>query len=320
MYRVADLRERDYLGQKAGGRLDEQTCRAAGSGGVCQRTFHTASATLGALLRPVRDVTEFTLRTQLHSSARLPSVDEQFMNGAAPSFPLLGIGSSKLGVERSWGGEATLQYDGDFLFVEAAGHAAHIRDYIYFAPQPQEGQCAPLSCTTRGPLPVFAFSPIDAFFGGGELRLDLKAPGLPLGLSSTASWVRALDTASNAPLALIPPARYWAAGRWYFPDTRVSSGGYLEVNGTVVARQRHYPQDVEFSAPPSTYVLLGAGAGVEFASERRLMRLSLVGTNLLNRRYRDYTSLLRYFADEAGWGLQLRFAVEFDVDLEEPRR
>jgi iron complex outermembrane receptor protein len=110
-----------------------------------------------------------------------------------------------------------------------------------------------------------------------------------------------------------------AAGRWYFPDSRVSSGGYLEVNGTVVARQRHYPQDVDFSAPPSAYVLLGAGAGVEFASDRHLIRLSLVGTNLLNRRYRDYTSLLRYFADEAGWGLQLRFAVEFDVDLEEPR-
>jgi iron complex outermembrane receptor protein len=242
------------------------------------------------------------------------------MNGAAPSFPILGVGSSKIGVERAWGGEATLQYDGDFLFVEAAGHATYLRDYIYFAPQPQDGQCAPLSCTTRGPLPVFAFSPLDAFFGGGELRLDLKAPGLPLGLSSSASWVRALDLATSTPLAFIPPARYWAAGRWYFPDTRVSSGGYLEVNGSVVARQRHYPQDVDFAAPPSAYVLLGAGAGVEFASERRLVRLSLVGTNLLNRRYRDYTSLLRYFADEAGWGLQLRLAVEFDVDLEEPRR
>lgn len=319
LHRIADLRERDYLGQKAGGRLDEAACRAAGDGGVCQRAFHTASATLGALVRPVRDVPLFTLRTQLHSSARVPSVDEQFMNGAAPSFPILGVGSSKIGVERSWGGEATLQYDGDFLFVEAAGHAAYMRNYVYFAPQPQDGQCAPLSCTTRGPLPVFAFSPVDAFFGGGELRLDLKAPGLPLGLSSTASWVRALDLASGDPLAFIPPARYWAAGRWYWPDSRVSSGGYLEVNATVVARQRQYPQDVDFAVPPSAYVLLGAGAGVEFASERRLIRLSLVGTNLLNRRYRDYTSLLRYFADEAGWGLQLRLAVEFDVDLDEPR-
>lgn len=319
LYRLAELRERDYLGQKAGGRLDDAACRPSESGGLCENLYHAASATLGALVRPVRNTPAFTWRTQLHSSARIPSIDEQFMNGAAPSFPILGIGSSKIGVERSWGGESTLQYDGDFLFVEAAGHAAYFHDYIYFAPQPQDGQCAPLSCTTRGPLPVFAFSPIDAFFGGGELRLDLKAPGLPLGLSTNASWVRALDLASGAPLALIPPARYWAAGRWYFPDTRVSSGGYLEVNGSVVTRQRHYPQDVDFSAPPPAYVLLGAGAGVEFTSERRIVRLSLVGTNLLNRRYRDYTSLLRYFADEAGWGLQLRLAVEFDVDLEEPR-
>jgi iron complex outermembrane receptor protein len=45
------------------------------------------------------------------------------------------------------------------------------------------------------------------------------------------------------------------------------------------------------------------------------MRGYLELNNLLNLRYRDYNSLLRYFADEPGWGLQLRFAVEFDVEL-----
>lgn len=319
LHRAATLRERDWLGQQASGRLDADACRASGDGGTCERTFHTASATLGALVRPVLRAPGFTWRVQLNSSARIPAVDEQFMNGAAPSFPILGVGSSKIGVERSWGGESTLQYDGDWLLVEAAGHAAAIDDYIYFVPQRQDGQCAPLSCTARGPLPVFAFTPIDAFFGGGELRFDLRAPRLPFGLAGSASWVRAFDLRSDAPLAFIPPDRYWLAGRYYWPNTRVSSRGYVELNATLVARQRRYPQDVDFAAPPPAYVLLGAGAGVEFAAERRLFRLSLVGTNLLNTRYRDYTSLLRYFADEAGWGLQLRFAVDFAVELAERR-
>ncbi|PCC72253.1 iron complex outermembrane recepter protein [Nannocystis exedens] len=321
LHRTADLRERDFLGQQAGGRLDPTTCRASGDGGTCERGFHTASATLGALVRPFGRAPEFTWRTQLNSSARIPSIDEQFMNGAAPSFPILGVGSSKLGVERSWGGESTLQYDGDWLLVEAAGHAAYIDDYIYFVPQRQNGQCGFLSCTARGPLPVFAFTPVDAFFGGGELRFDLRAPRLPFGLAGSASWVRALDLQTGAPLAFIPADRYWLAGRYYFPDTRVSGRGYIEVNTTIVARQRRFPEDVDFSPPPPAYALLGAGAGVEFMSERRLFRLSLIGTNLTNTRYRDYTSLLRYFADEAGWGLQLRFAVDFDVPLDErPRR
>ena len=58
-----------------------------------------------------------------------------------------------------------------------------------------------------------------------------------------------------------------------------------------------------------------AGAGVEFLAEHEVVRLSVVGTNLLNMRYRDYNSLLRYFADEPGWGLQLRLAVDFDVPV-----
>lgn len=317
MHRAADLRERDWLGQQASGRLDEEACRASGAGGRCEHGFHAASGTLGALVRPIRRAPELSWRLQLHSSARIPSIDEQFMNGAAPSFPILGVGSSKIGLERSWGGESTLQYDGDWLLVEAAGHAAYIDDYIYFVPQRQEGQCAPLSCTSRGPLPVFAFTPVDAFFGGGELRFNLKAPRLPFGLAGSASWVRALDTQTGAPLAFVPADRYWLAGRYYFPDTRVSGRGFVELNTTIVARQRRYPPDVDFAAPPPAYALLGAGAGVEFMSERRLFRLSLIGTNLLNTRYRDYTSLLRYFADEAGWGLQLRFSVDFDVDLDE---
>lgn len=314
--REATLGERDYLGQQAGGRLDPEACRASGSGGVCAHTFHAASATLGALVRPVRRVPELTWRLQAHSSARIPAIDEQFMNGAAPSFPILGVGSAKIGLERSWGGETSLHYDGDWLTVEAAGYASYIADYIAFVPSPQEGQCAPLSCTSRGPLPVFAFRPTDAFFGGGELRFQLRAPRLPFGLAGSASWVRAYDLTRGGFLPLIPPDRYWIAGRYFFPDSRASSRGFLELSGTIVARQRRYDPDIDFVGPPDGYGLLGAGAGVEFPAEGRLLRLSLVGTNLLNVRYRDYTSLLRYFADEPGWGLQLRFSAEFDASLE----
>ncbi|MCA9659172.1 MAG: TonB-dependent receptor [Myxococcales bacterium] len=316
MRRDVALGERDYLSQLAGGRLDAGACMASGAGGECLQLFHTASATLGALVRPLRRVPNLTLRGQLHTSARLPSIDENFMNGAAPSFPILGIGSSTIGVERSWGGESSVQFDSDRLFLEAAGYASYIDNYIYFVPQPQEGQCAPLSCTARGPLPVFAFTPVDAFFGGGELRYILKAPRLPLALTGTATWVRAQDLVADEWLAFIPADRYWNAGRIYLPDTRLSSRAYVEVGGTYVVRQRRYPEGVDFAAPPPAYFLLGAAAGIEFMTEQRAIRLSLVGSNLTNQRYRDYTSLLRYFADEAGWSVQFRLSVDFDVDLE----
>jgi iron complex outermembrane receptor protein len=89
----------------------------------------------------------------------------------------------------------------------------------------------------------------------------------------------------------------------------------LELNGTVVARQSRVDPELDFALAPPAYVLLGAGAGVSFSASQQLIRVSVVGTNLLNQRYREYTSLLRYFADEPGWGVQLRVAIDFDVPL-----
>ncbi len=318
MVRKAVLDERDYSGQLAGGRLDETVCHASDEGGTCERVFHAPSATIGVVARPIRKLPGLSWRTQFDSSARIPGIDEQFMNGASPSFPILGFGSTRIGIERTWGGESTVTYQGDWITTEASGYASWIDNYIAFVPEPQAGQCAPLICTARGPFPVFAFRPTDALFGGGEVRFDLVAPHLPLGLTGSAAWVRARDLSADRFLPLIPADRYSLAGRWLWPDTRVSARGYLELRGTVVARQSRVDRELDFAAPPPAYVLLGAGLGVEFPGRNHVVRASAVGTNLLNARYREYTSLLRYFADDPGWGVALRVSVDFDLST--PRK
>jgi iron complex outermembrane receptor protein len=233
------------------------------------------------------------------------------MNGAAPSFPILGFGSSKIGIERTFGGETTLQWAGDRFIAAGSAFGSAIDNYIYFTPQPQAGQCAPLTCTARGPFPVFAFVPRDAAFAGGEARLEYRAPELPFGISGHAAWVRGYDLRSGDLIAFTPGDRYTLAGRWYWPDTSASAHGYLELNGVLVPRRQGLNPAVDFAPPPPTYALLGSAAGIEFPSDTLVARLSLVGTNLTNARYRDYTNLLRYFADEPGWGLALRFSLEF---------
>ena len=318
--RRSTLSERDYLGQAAGARLDEDACtRTEDGGGRCRKVFHTPSFTAGILARPFAKVPELSWRVELASSARIPAIDEQFMNGAAPSFPILGLGDSRLGIERTWSGSSNLVYDGGWLYVDASGYVNDIDEYIYFVPEPQEGQCAPLTCTTRGPLPVFVFEPVDALFAGAELSFDIRAPRLPLALSGNAAWVRATDLDNRGPVAFVPSDRYSLAGRWLWPDTKASTNGYLEINGTVVDRQRRYDPATDFAPPPPAYALLGAGIGVEFPGQSFLVRASLVGANLLNQRYREYTSLLRYFADEPGWSLTLRVAVEFSAGLGDAR-
>ncbi len=313
IYRRADLRERDYLGQSVTGHIDEANCRASGRGGICEHDFHAPSGTVAALVRPLAKVPELSWAIKLDSAARTPAIDEQFMNGAAPSFPIIGLGDGHLGIERTWAGETTARYDGAWLNVEGSAYASYIQNYIAFTPTPQEGPCAPLTCTVRGPFPLFEFRATNARLYGGELRFDLQAPRLPLSLSGTGAWVRAFDLRARGFLPFIPADRYGLVGRWSWPDTRASAHGYLELSGTFVARQRRADVAQDFAPAPRSYVLLGAAMGVEFPGRHHVVHTSLVGANLLDARYRDYTSLLRYFADEPGWSLQLRVSIEFAV-------
>ncbi|MGE0400222.1 MAG: hypothetical protein AB7T06_44530, partial [Kofleriaceae bacterium] len=62
---------------------------------------------------------------------------------------------------------------------------------------------------------------------------------------------------------------------------------------------------------PDAYFLVGADAGASFKAGDETIKVALSGTNLTNARYRDYTSLLRYFADQPGWQLLLRASVHF---------
>src|SRR5690606_6039798 len=141
----------------------------------------------------------------------------------------LGTGSSKLGIERTSGGSGTLRYEADWLRAEAAGYVNRIDDHILFAAQPAQGQGAPLTCTPRGPLPLCAFTPIDALFGGAELRVDVAIPETPFELSGNASWVRARDRQTGDFVPFVPTDRYRLLWRYRWADTKATSGGYLEL-------------------------------------------------------------------------------------------
>jgi iron complex outermembrane receptor protein len=84
------------------------------------------------------------------------------------------------------------------------------------------------------------------------------------------------------------------------------------VSGSYVARQQRFDIAADFIAPPDPYFLLGAELGTQTTIGDQQVKFALQGTNLTNQRYRDYTSLMRYFADEPGWQVWLRMSLFFD--------
>ncbi len=133
---------------------------------------------------------------------------------------------------------------------------------------------------------------------------------LELGVSG--SLVRARDVENDAFLVFIPPDRAQASLTWRLPDSRAwGLESYVAINGTYVGRQDRFDAQADFTTPPPDNFLLGGEVGATFDVEPYTVRIGLDGSNLLDRRYRDYTSLLRYFTDEPGLQLLLRVGITF---------
>lgn len=309
------------------GRLQEDSCRELeDESGQCDATFHTGSASVGLLGRPIEETPEFLIKLDLTSAARMPSPDEQFQNGGTPSFPVLGLGDMNLGVERTWGTSLTVAHATPWIAAEGAAYVNFIQDYIYFQGVPSQGQCAPLSCQPGGAFQLFEFRNTNALFYGGELGFTVAPPKWPVEFEADGSWVRADDLENDAYLPFIPPDRYRAGVTYRWPKSPTGRSGRFGISGTFVDEQRRTdPIDLDappdpdaapgsdFAPPPPAFFLLGASAGVSFDVDGQVLRLTADGANLLNTRYRHYTSLLRYYADEPGWSVRLRFSVEFEI-------
>ncbi len=315
LQRTSTLGERDYIGQTGTGRLDQSACiPTEAGGGRCRFPFHTGSGSFGVLVHATEDL---DLRMDLTSAARLPNVDEHFLNGIAPSFPVLGLGGSSLGVERTWGSSLTGNYANRWLASETSVYLNYIDDYIYFAPELTDGELG-LNQTIRGPFPVFTFRPVDAVFYGGEQAFTVAPPTWPVAIEGQAALVRARDVTRRNFLVLIPPDRYRLGVTYRWPDAWKLRDGYVSVGGTLVDTQRRFDLTADFAPPPPAYFLLGASAGVRLPLADQVLSFGLEGNNLTNARYREYTSLLRYFSDERGWELRLRLSLDFSI--KGPRR
>lgn len=108
---------------------------------------------------------------------------------------------------------------------------------------------------------------------------------------------------STLPMPLLPPLVLTPVVRFRY--------GYWagEVYWQQQFRQHRYALEAEYLPPPAGYGLLG----VQVAWERKGWRISLSGENLLNRAYRAYPDLMRFFADQIG--RQVRLTVGYDFAL-----
>ena len=304
--RASFLDDNDFDRGVREGVLDDTRCPFATARYRCPGVWSTGSVSAGAIWHAIDDHVD--VKMDLSSASRFPNPDELYLIGTAPSFPVYAVGNPSLGVETTYNGSGTLGVSLGGLDGELSGWGSYVDDYIYFSPALTPDGEPRFDVTIRGAWPRYLHTPIPAAFWGADGHVDMGAEAL-VGLRLAGALVRARDLESGAFLIGTPPDRL-AATVMLRPvvgtlrDTRLA----LTLNG--VARQSRTDPQADFAPVPNGYVLLGAAVETTVPIGEREARIGLRGENLLNARYRDYTSLLRYYGDFPGVDVRLRIAVD----------
>lgn len=306
--RAAYLDESDHTLHQSRGSLPGDTCSPGVVRYRCAANYTAGSISLGGLWKVVPDKAE--LKLDLSSASRVPNVDEAFQLGSAPTFPVWAVGQPDLGVETTWGGSLTAAGRADWFNTELSVFANYVDDYIYFSPARSASGNLDYEVSIRGTWPVYTFAPIQAAFYGTDGFAAL-GPESSIGLDVLGSVVRATDLADGRTLVGTPPDRAQASLVLRPRGPKRVQG--LEFRGTVerVGRQSRVDPRDDFAPAPEGYTLLGASAKAEVPLRSATLRFGLAGHNLLDTAYREYTSLIRYYADQPGRDLRLRVGVDF---------
>jgi iron complex outermembrane recepter protein len=306
--RSAGIERIDFLRLVRSGQLDEDSCGdSTGVKTTCPSWYRTFSASIGAL----RQLTPaWSVKLDLSTASRPPNPDEQFLNGTAPTFPVLGLGKPDIGAETTYSTSVTSLLAKEHLNAEVSVFANRINDYINFAPALDENGKPIFDVLIRGAFPRFVTRPLDALFYGADGGVDW-ALNKSLSLAAQFSVVRASAVATGKYLTFVPANRLRATATYQLPTMGNWKKAAVSINGTAVDKQRRADESADFAPSPAGYFLLGAEASAQTNMYDSPVTFAVTGSNLLNQRYRDYTSLLRYFADEPGWQIAVRISAHF---------
>ena len=224
--------------------------------------------------------------------------------------------------ERANGLQASFGLNTDKLDIEISGFFKQIDGFIFLKPT------FPPRLTIRGAFPTFEYQQTNVRMHGlnASLQYLLSAH---FQYSIKVALLRTRDILADDWVIQMPPDRFDNGLTYLFSDgghfrntyikflvstvleqTRVPGTGNIEItkpDGTVEMASDYAP-------PPPAYTLLGIEAGANTHAFGRDMSFSITGSNLTNKRYRNYMNAFRYYADEMGINIGLKCSITLGGD------
>ena len=286
----------DRWGMEAGVRFDGQQTKADGYdwtgrryGG--KRDFTNFTYSLGGHYHINR---QLKLTSHFGVAWRAPHVYELYSNGNELSSGIFVKGDSTLRSEQSYKWITSLKYTSKVVDVELAGYLQWINNYIFDQPTGRN------ITVVSGAYPVFQYTQTRAFFQGVDLDTHIRPiSSLDYHLVTAMIWAREMP--SHTYLPYIPSFRLTHSLTWSLPFLKAFAPTIGLTHRFVAKQTRFNPATDLIATSPDAYHLMGFEASFSVPMrEGQSFRFGLMGDNIFNREYKEYTNRSRYYAHDMG--------------------
>jgi len=267
-----------------------------------QKTFSGVSGSVGVAINASADL---SVQANVGTAWRPPTVNELYSNDVHHGVARFEIGDSTLAPERSVGGDLTLSWAVQGFEAEISGYANWFDGYIFSVPDPDNP-----TITVRGTFPTYRFVQRQAMIGGLDVSLGAELTDV-VHLYAKGALVRGTDQTTSEPLFMMPADRLRLGLHLHLHDVLMLHETYIDASVLGVREQDRYVPGQDYVPPPPGYVLVDLSVGGMVHIGDRLARVGLSVRNLFDAAYRDYLSRYRYFADDPGRDIVLRFTIPF---------
>jgi iron complex outermembrane receptor protein len=264
-------------------------------------TFQNISGSIGGIYKFRQ---HWTAKLDFGTAWRPPHVSELYSDGVHHGSASYEEGNPDLKIEKAYNTSLTLEFDDHSTWLaNVSVYYNRIQDFIYLQPQEQP------RLTIRGAFPAFEYLQTNARIMGldGSLKLQF-AKNWTVG--TVVSLVRGRDLTNRVGLIFMPEDRLQFSLEYTFDQLAdVDRAPFIRVSVLHALRQTRVPANVDYAPTPPAYTLLNLDAGVSFKIGKQRIDASLVAENILNTSYRSYLNRFRYFADELGRNVSIRFKI-----------
>ncbi len=248
-------------------------------------------------------------RANIGWSWRPPDINELYAIGLQDGSYWV-VGNKNLASERGYKLVLGTKYRNTWFSIEPSFFFQRINSYIYDHIGTGKDR---FHNHPSGKYPKFIYDQDDVKLYGGDIEATVK-PIRGLTFVGKGEWMFARNLTHNDWLPFMPSDRYGLSATYDLPLSKNHKyRSLLSLSGIYVTKQTRFDPDKDLvpDSPPAYFLLNGTAEFRIGLPQNRELKFMIVGDNLLNALYKEYTDRFRYYAHERGANFSLRTLFKF---------